>query len=389
MIDLTMVRHHRIAIYGTGLFGLKCMYNLQIKNISIEYFLESNCNIKSFCHVPVYELELSKIKNIFIIVSTNEHTYSIVSKELSEMGLEEFKDYIFYSWIGKKIVLLHGNCHLDVIGEYLNSSEKFQKEYAIYPNPRIYDNKEHRIRDNILYNCDVWIHEDIKEDNPFGYYLSDKYLRKQFKKNTKDITIPNLFGLGRAFFPQQDPEVNKKNCSIFNARDLNGMFPRADIVIDKCIQDGKNVEDTYLFTQRQDVFNKKDVFNNFSIYMKKIKEREKNWDIKIYNYIMDHYKYEKLFFDIGHPTNVILKKISSDILEMLNIDDKEIFAQTQLDAHEIPVYPSVRKHLGMEWNENEIRKGKKCKKVEEVMDFKEYVREYIWWCYTLRNEKND
>ena len=386
MFDLSLVQHQRIAIFGTGLFGVRCMYDLQKRGIHIDFFLDNNCKIHSFCYLPVYELDSDKIKNLFIIVATNEQTYAIVSEQLSEMGLEEFSDYIFFPWIKKKVVLLHGNCHLDVIEEYLKSSGKFQKEYAVYPNPRICNNKEHRIEDYILSNCDVWIHEDIREDNSFGYYLSDQYIRSKIKNGAMDITIPHLFGLGKAFFPQS--EYNKNNMSIFNSNDLNGMFPHADVVIDRCVQEVKTTDEIYLFTQSNRALDEEYIYNNFNLYMNKIRKREKCWDIKIYDFIMAHYKTEKLFYDFGHPTNVVLKKIAIGILEKLNIFDEDIVAQNQLNQHETPVYPIVKKCLEMTWEEKEIRKGERCKKVEETMDFKEYVREYIWWCYTLRNQEN-
>ena len=82
-----------------------------------------------------------------------------------------------------------------------------------------------------------------------------------------------------------------------------------------------NVEEICKFVQGDNAIDEKYIMTNFNMYMKKIKEREVCWDIKIYDFIVNHYRKEKLFFDIGHPTNTIIKEISIRILEKLNISN--------------------------------------------------------------------
>ena len=115
------------------------------------------------------------MKGIFTIIATAENTFLAISEQLRNMELSEFEDFIFYPLIDRKMVLLHGNCHMSIVKEYLESCEYFNKEYYIYYNPLICNNTEHKIRKEVLKNCDVWIHEDIQENNAYGIYLSDKY----------------------------------------------------------------------------------------------------------------------------------------------------------------------------------------------------------------------
>ncbi len=369
-------------MFGTGLNGVKCAYYLQNKSINIAYCLNNNCRESEFCGYSVYEPDVERLSGVFVIVATNHRVYPEISKQLQENGLREFQDYIYYEWIFKKIVLLHGNCHMLVIESFLMSSEIFCDNYITYPNPLICYNNEKKVEECVLKNCDIWIHEDIKPDNEFGYYLCDEYMRNYTKEDVVEIVIPHLFGLGKCFFPQSD--WNKHNKKIANGKDINGMFPHSDKVIDKCVEKGMDKKSILEFCMGETAIDQDEIRDNFELYMDKIKEREKKWDIKIVDFILENYKYKKLFYDKGHPTNDILGKISIEILEKLGINDKNIYSEECLDYHEEPVYPIVRKTLGLKWDDGFIRKSDIAKKACSRMDFKEYIEEYLWWCYGIK-----
>lgn len=161
------------------------------------------------------------------------------------------------------------------------------------------------------------------------------------------------------------------------------MFPHGDIVIDECIKRGMSVDEIIAYVKSDSIFSKEAILQNFAEYMEKIKKREEAWDIKIYDYIVLNYKKTKLFYDVGHPTNIIMKKISNEILAMLGMElcDREI--DTQMDIHETPVYPAVKKCLNLEWTEGYIRESNLAKKASVRMDLDEYVRLYVWWCYGI------
>lgn len=385
MITIDNLKIKRVSIMGTGLDGAKCAYYLYNQKIFIKCFLNNNSKVKTFMGLPVYEpgnINISDEDYIVIAVGTIS-TYLELSSQLHEMGMNEFKDYIYYKWIDKKIVLLHGNCHMVSIKSYLESSKKFSKTYAIYPNPCICDNKDGYIKEQVFENCDVWIHEDIRKDNGYGYYLSDEYMRNCFINKgiyPKEIIVPHLFGLGKAFFPQSG--WNKRNEKINNGSDRNGMFPRLDIVIDECVKRGKTVEEIIDYCKSNKALNDDFILENFNKYMKRIQEREESWNIKIYDFIVKNYQKEKLFYDEGHPTNIIMKKISEDILYELGIQE-DIYTNIQMDDHEIPVYPAVRNALNLDWEDGEIRKSSVAKKMCDQMDFEEYIKEYLMWVYNV------
>lgn len=54
--------------------------------------------------------------------------------------------------------------------------------------------------------------------------------------------------------------------------------------------------------------------------IKILKYKEKTADIKVSNFILKHYKKQKLFYMSNHPSHIVLKEMTKQILEKLNID---------------------------------------------------------------------
>lgn len=86
-----------------------------------------------------------------------------------------------------------------VVRDMLYTSQEFNKKYGIYPLKLIQELKN-KIPDSLLEKVDVLISEDIQENNRFGYEYSVRYLKERIKDDIKLIVIPNLFGMGKAFF---------------------------------------------------------------------------------------------------------------------------------------------------------------------------------------------
>lgn len=378
------IKGDSIVVFGTALHAVKCLYHLKNKNVFIKYFLNNNCLEKTFCGYSVYKPTKEKITGNFILVATSDRVYPEISRQLRESGLREFDDYIYYEWLYKKVALLHGNCHMATIRSFLMSSKQFFDNYSIYPNPPIYLNKEKRVSESGIKNCDVWIHQDIRKENAWGYYFSDEYLRQNMCPDVEEIVVPNLFGLGKFLFPQIGVGENLRDRKINNGTDVFSMFPWADSIIDKCMESGMNKKEIEEFCKGVPI-EENEIRENFRYYIEKIRVREQAWDIKIVDFILDHYKDEKLFYDMYHPCDNIIKQISIGVLKKLGIDDENIFNSEDsfLDANEDPVYPVVKNVLGLRWEETFIRKSIVGKKICRDMDFSQYIEEYLFWCYEV------
>ena len=381
LIDRDKIRrkiNDGIIVRGTGLHAARCSYLFMGLEIKIHYYLTVNRNNTTFRRKPVYSVAENPYHDMYVVVATDSKNYCVIAEELRNEGKKEFIDFAYYEWLVKDIVLLHGNCHMEILKSYLLSAKAFQDKYLFYPYPLLVSStKTFRTEPEIFENVDIWIHEDIRDDNIFGFEVSDNYIRNYIDKDVKEICIPHLYGVGRMIFPQIMELSDDSNEPINDGVDTDGLFLYGDWVVESCIKNGMQIEQIIDFCKSDIAIPPDQVLENFSVYVEKIKEREKSWDIKISEFILKTYKQHKLFYDDGHPTNVIMEYIARRVLDMLNISEENLACLDAMDAHEKCVYPCVKKALGLEWEEYEVRKS--GKKLCDHMDFDEFIKEYCYW----------
>ncbi len=375
VILLEKIRDKEIVVYGTGSFAAKCIYYLEQNGVSVEFMIDDDGDYGDFANYKVYAPKRELLQGKYIIAACPPRIYPKIRERLVQMEKAEFEDFIYFNYLDKKLVFIFGNCHMDIVESYLQSSRQFQEDYIVYFVPRIFEKPV--IDKEIMQYMDIWVHQDIRPDNGYGYQYSDEYMKHNVH-NVIEIVVPNLFGYGAAFFPYAKQE-NPNNCALLNGKDKNGMFPYRDYVIENCLRRKMSVNQICQYVEQDNIIPRKEIEDNFHEYILKMREREKAWDIKVVDFILDNYKQEKLFYDAGHPANAVLKMISKGILEILGITE-EVYTEKCLDSHEIPVYSWVKKVLGLAWEEDEIR-VKSEKRAAASMDVEEYVREYIWWCW--------
>ena len=369
----------KIAIWGTAIEAVTAFYQLCKEQIIVDAFFDNGCNSELiFLGKKVFRPSKENIKEYYIVVACKYQTYFQIEEQLKdEYQFRSIVDFVYYKCINRKIIILHGNCHTTVVREYLESVETFVKEYAFYPNPTIQLNKKGYIDSEILKNCDVLLIQDIREDNKFGIKLSGAYLKGEIDKKCLCITIPNLFSLGKAFFPLT--EKNYFNDSIRNGMNKNGIFPKKIVIIDELLEKGYVLEEIIHEIQKEDLLSEQEIKANFDLYMSKIQEREKLWDIKIYDFIIDNYKKYLLFYDSGHPTNIIIKEIVRQILNRFDIYE-ELYDDgiSCMDTYEEWILPCVKKSLQLEYDIRTIRNSSTAYKLDD-MDIEEYVKQYIFY----------
>ena len=373
MLSNKDLQNKKIYIFGAGLEGVQAEYCFKdhvVIESFVDNYVEGKTGSKAFDILKPEEVV--KAKNAFFIVATSERSYEQVKAQLNNLGLKEFQDYIYWKLLGKRIVYLHGNCHMLVVKEMLNTSKEFVDNYGIYPLKCVQDIKE--IEKNVIKNTDIIISQDIREDNSYGKKLSLDYLKELSSNNTKIIVIPNLFGMGKAFFPQ---DISGSYHPIGD--DINGMFPHEDKVINECIKNRWSIEEIINEVLDGRLISKEDIEENFNLVFQKYKQRMQKCDIDEYDFIMENYKNKQLFYDVGHPTNYLIKDIVIKVLRMLGIKDDCDENVVCLDGHEVIMYPCVSKVLGLCWTKDKIRLSNSGKRLCFEMDIAEYIREYIWW----------
>ncbi|WP_196805805.1 WcbI family polysaccharide biosynthesis putative acetyltransferase [Butyrivibrio sp. WCD2001] len=335
----------------------------------IDSYVTGTTGSKSFDIMKPFDV-LGQKKNYYI-VAVSESKYFEIRDQLCAEGLVEFEDFIYWRLFKKEVVFLHGNCHMAVVRDMLYTSQVFTSKYGIYPLVFI-QNMKSEISESLLRNVDVLISEDIQEDNRFGYEYSVAYLQGKIHRQ-KLIVIPNLFGMGKCFFPQFEWDLNHPI-----GKDSNGLFPHGDQFINKQLKNGRSIDDIGEQIKNGAPFSKEEVIDNFNDNVRKYRDREKYCDIKIIDFIICNYKIHQLFWDQGHPTNFVMNEIVTRLLKKIGIED-ELLSVDEMNTHEEFVYPCVAQALELEWRQERIRCTKNAKKCTAYMDLDEYINEYVWW----------
>lgn len=343
-----------IAIWGTGWEGEKFLFGLDrdkdiAGKIRIEYAIDTYQ--KGEWHgLAIYTLKTApKVKEKFIVVAAVETTYLSIRKILLEEGFKEFDNFVWAPFYRKKICVINANCYGGALKEYLNDNIFFRREYGIYPVPAVHLNNEKEIPDDILKRADLYIHQDIRRDNSYGYKLSDEYTLPKLKDGCQRICIPNFVKMADAFYPTQVKERAVYRCA------LNAYF-KDTLIEEAYINNASKTLENIMHYILEYRFTEDMVCAGLSAMAKKLKEREKNWDIKIVDYIIDNYKKQQMFVDVSHPSNDLMLKICHEVCKKLGIDDsgnKKIY-QFNLGA-EAFVWPQIRKILGIRWEKDWVR----------------------------------
>lgn len=270
--------------------------------------------------------------------------------------------------VGKKIAIIYGNCHTMVISEMLKKSDGFNNKYALYEISPIQSITDIAYFTHpVFHETDLFIHQSIRQENRYGPEFASSHIIKLLKKTCTIIAIPNLYHLPMCFFPQYYDKSEYK---------LHGetVFLR-DSIIDNHYKD-KISAIVEKYTDEQ-YFKNECIQENFLHFLEKVREREKDWDIKVLDFIINNYRDHQLFYDPNHPTNFLLQYVTNEILKLLKvIPIKEEINCMLLDSFEMPICESVNFALDLRFKtKKEIRKsGKKI--VKSKMDLEQYIKQY-------------
>lgn len=367
-------KHNGIVIMGAGEDAERLYYYLQEKRNNVSFFIDSYK--EGFFHgIPIKKVDevSAELRKYCVLISSRKY-YDEMREKLTHIGLLEFDDFIKGGCFERKAVYINGNCYAEVYGELLQSVEEFRNRFFVYYDTPLCDRKDYA--DEILAKCDVCLSQDVRIDNKYGEKNSLDWHRSHVNKSSKFIVVPNLVGLGKAFYQQSADNSEKNNCNYSTLP--YGMFPFSDYIVDDMVQKGKNSNEIISFIKGNSVFRQRSVLKNFNEIINQFIEREKKWDVKIMDYIMECYKNDKVMYDLRHPCGNIYKEIVNRILKELNIVE-EVKLNIEVDKFEIPIYPFVAKCLNLQW-EKDIRSTPLAMSRGRV-EIDDYVREYIYWCY--------
>lgn len=284
----------------------------------------------------------------------------------------------------KKKVIVYGNCHANNIALILKQINEFTEEYEMIEVKPVFEINDVSYFDTIDFkSCDLFIHQAIRKNNRYGEEFSSERIIERLSKDCRIIAIPNVYHLPQCFFPQytEEKEFKFKN-------GITAFF--RDEIIDELYKKGysdKKIAELYVNHEFYDVNSIKKEYENF---IEKVKLREKDWNIKVVDFIERECVSSKLFYDPNHPTNYFFKYIVKELLTILDIKYNEKCVDEikviDLDTYEMPITTQVRKVLNMTFEEEEIRKTG-AKILIERMYIKQYVKQYT--AFEWQNDELD
>ena len=377
-------KKRKTAILGCGMEGSALYYRMRMAKVFPDFFVD-NYRTELFWghHVNTLSDILSQDETPFYYISSEKY-YPELKKQLLAHGLREFYDFCKGAAFNKKLVYINANCYAFMLQEGLNSVAEFNEKYYIYYATPFYLEPDEFSNDEYLKNCDVYIHQDVRRENPIGEKFSDEYTRKRISNKCKEIVVPNLVGMGKLYFQQayyMEDDKNKEAGSMF------GVFPQGDKALDELYKEIGDVTETIEKWNSTSFFTPEEILNTANEVIKKYKKREENWDVRIVDYIEENYKTRRMFYDLYHPSNEVYEVIVRGILSELGIEDRGIAFDKSQNEYELPIYPEVAETLGLTFWEKEatIRRGSVFKFINN-MDSKEWAREYLCWCYVRHNK---
>ena len=293
------------------------------------------------------------------------------------MGLEEFQDFCYWELFEKKIAVIYGNCHTTAIKLWLQQSNEFNNEYGFYPLRPIQNINNDKLDDlesTVFENCDLFIHQSIRDDNPYGIRYASKNIIKALKNDCSIIAVPNLYGLPKFLYPQTEADLNPKLIEGKN------YYPFRDKYLEKELRSKKSIDETVSMILYSEITSKSEINNSKDTFFDKIKIREKDWDVEISDWMYEELSNLPLFYDQNHPTNEVIKYIANAVLRKLGYKEVYIDIGYRMDSFEIPTYGDVCHKLGLNYStQNILRQYSKHSLQRQVMTLEQYVYEYFLW----------
>ncbi len=94
----------------------------------------------------------------------------------------------------------------------------------------------------------------------------------------------------------------------------------------------------------------------WKVFESKIEAREREWNIKIFDYISQNQKEQKIFSDINHITSMTALEIANRILNYMGYSDKLVCELAMLDNLESIIYADVAEALELRFDHKYIRR---------------------------------
>lgn len=398
----------KITVCNIVLWG----YGSTAKNFFEKYkkvFKIKGCVTDERCHpkffddehtIPIIEWNDYDGTNDYIVVCDTPFPH--IENEIMASGLHLFEDYIDIQileaiLINKKIAIVAGNCQLAMIFDFLKECKSFTEQYQLFRFTSHYWKTRWSLKTISFFKnlCELYIcinHEE--KDKKF-------FKREELPENCKIVTVPTT--TFRLYWPQFKVDWRTaKNEYFILSKEAKGHSPfkYADSNINRMIAEGKEVEEIVELLIGDDFYTKEEIDKHVEMTLRVAEYREGDCDIKIASYVKENYQKRMLFRDMTHMQTDLVWEMVMRIMEYLGMDTTEITEMREDENNpvnqihinhctETPVYPSVAKHLGLEWCDRDTLFIVTAYNGVRKMTFEEYIRLYYSVCSKIKQIKEE
>ena len=373
----------RYILYGTGGEAERFLFQNQDILDRISFCIDRR-NTGKFHGISVYSSDEVTLcdymeTHCLIVAAGSMKVFTELKRKLCAQGLKEWEHFLWSKVFRKKVVVINANCHGEAIEKYLNLSPSFCNEYMIYPLLAVHLNLKGEIEPELLKHTDVYIHQDIRVENEMGYKLSDEYVKGCLPEHVTDICIPNFVGMGRWMYPALgglDKVINSMQGPLY--------VLYKDAVLDEAVDCCERYEEfrTYWMNYSYEDDRLEEIF---AVSMNKLKERERNWDIKIYDFIERNYRKIPCFTDANHPSKYVMKEVGRQLAERMGLSDINDENYESSLGLRVPVLNCILTYYNLEFEVcSEVRNEYLGKRVVEEID--DYIKAYLWWYHGISME---
>lgn len=394
-------RYNKIEVIADGKYLGNCIINMDRRDVYRNYpqYVSKNSGFSAelFCPDIPKEIRLNvyqENKIVYSITSTNIIKFDECKKEIINSDgmimyyrLIDFakKNKIDIGFIldelreRKKIICCFGNCQILSINPLIATSNNICQKYLLINIPPVHtlgkEEQMNGIRQDVLRKVDLFIYQYIKADNKFSEKLSIDYIISFLKNTCKKICIPNCYFTG--YFPQYIP--NKYNPRPITDEPGSDPLPYGDKNIQN-LWESLSVEEIQTKLHDENFYSIEEVQENAEKSLEELRNREKNCNVVISDYIDQHYKTEYLFYTPNHVSNHLLKELMIRVFRLIGIDCSDIKEDQAWEnsGRQMPIYPSVKKSLGLTFNKDTFIWNRVLKKEPSNLD--EYVEAYVQYC---------
>lgn len=335
-------------------------------------------------------------ENDYIIIF--ETPYAHKENQLLAEGFVLFEDYVEmyvaeFIASGKKLAIMAGNCQIGVVFGFFKGVKSFSDEYYLLRFSTHYWKSRWSLKSiSVLKSmCDLYLCMLHEEDDVVFWK------KEELPDSCRIVILPYI--MGRLYWPQMKAGLKSVENEFFLKKigtKEHGPFDVGDVNINRMIEEGKTVEEIVRLLTSEDFYTEKQVKKHIESVLRVMEFEEHGCDIKVLPYIQKNYMANMLYRDMTHMQPILVCEYVRQILAYLEIDDTEIdeilekgkdvpvYQEYSVHCTEMPIYPSVAKHMGLKWWHKDYKWDVRFYNGIQKMTFEEYIRAYYSVCSKMK-----